>query len=146
MDLPLLRQEQRRRSGRGDGTELQRNHHTAVVWLRPAGGPGPQQGRGRRNYIYLFCLTSSAVEAARTTGSVMFNSPWNQWYVRGNPIIDITAKSGSSRPATPSGYVRVEGYDATNRTTVDPDINRGAGGKYVYLYYKRSPALVSNSP
>jgi hypothetical protein len=81
----------------------------------------------------------------RSQNAVVFNAPWTQWYLFGNPIIDITVKAGSSRPTTPTGYIRVEGYDVSNKTGVDPDVNQGAGGNYIYIYYKRSPALVTNN-
>lgn len=93
------------------------------------------------NYIHLYYSTYSDIEDARKKNAAPLTAPWNQWYLTGNPITDITAKSGQIPPDTPSGYMRVEGYDTSNLdhlTTVNPDVNRGAGGKYIYLYYKRS--------
>jgi len=62
-------------------------------------------------------------------------------------ILEITAATSSSAGLTLPGWMRVEGYRAEPPyPSLDPDVNRGAGGKFIYLFYRRQIPLVQNQP
>lgn len=60
-------------------------------------------------------------------------------------ILEMTAVASDTPGVALPGWTQVRGYRARPPwEAVDPDVNRGAGGRYVYLYFRRQIPLVQN--
>lgn len=72
-------------------------------------------------------------------------SSLRSYFAATDNILGITAATSNSAGLSLPGWTRVEGYRAAPPyPSLDPDVNRGAGGPFIYLFYQRQIPLVQH--